>query len=159
MTVRIFWVECSYFIFNFYIMHKKELIEDLQWISNDSKNEYITFRIIGLIERITKEWIYWDKYKKWLKKINIKSQKGVILNYLQHNLWIEVMWSDFMKSWFFAKAPFIWYSATARLSELLWAWLVIKSWYHKWVMTFLKKSNDRCLYAITEKGLKYKLIK
>ena len=131
-------------------MKRQDLIDTIQHII-DTYPELTKTKLIELIKEVRKEPIRNDGYKQKFKQIHIDSQKWMILDYLQKNAIKNVTWSDFMKNWFFVKAPFIWYSAGARLSELLRCWLVEKIWVRKGVMTFLYKSKDRTLYTISMK--------
>ena len=138
-------------------MKIKELIwalEHLKWLSSTS--EYSKVYIEDLIYKIRTEGIKSNTYHKSLKQINIKSQCWTILNFLQNNPTRRVTGSDF--TWGFLKVwPFVWYSASARLSELLRYWLIKKVWNIKGIKRFLYPSRDRDLYTITTKGLNYKL--
>lgn len=86
--------------------------------------------------------------------INIKTQKGIILNYMQKHSKKRVTVSDFQ--WWFLK-PFVWYKANTRIWELCKKWLLKKDWVKEWRKIFLKKSKPQTCYLITEYGLNYKL--
>jgi len=145
-------------------MKKNELLKELVNIKDlliEQKYfkqwDIVAEKMVDLIEKLKREKIYWNNYKINKTRIRKKSQAGQILEFLQHHEHREVSWVDFMKDNWLSKAPFIWYSATARLSELKRFWLVEIVWKQKWVKRFFYKSKDRNLYKITEKGLKYKL--
>ena len=87
--------------------------------------------------------------------IHTKSQCWLILDYMQKHKQEIICATDFM--WICLFKPFIWYSSNSRLSELKKMGLVEMVWYKKWFKFFFKKSRDRLLFKITEKGLLYKL--
>lgn len=90
-------------------------------------------------------------------KINKKSQKWLILNYMKKNPHKNILATDFMFSIFrlFWK-PFVWHSANARMSELANLWLIEKVWEHISSYRFLKPSRNRNIYKITQEWIDYK---
>lgn len=74
-----------------------------------------------------------------------------LLIFLQKNPNLEVAWVDFLKwkKWY----PFLWQIPTARLSELLWHWLVTIVWKRKWKQA---KTQPMNLYKINENWLNFK---
>lgn len=140
-------------------MKKSQLIEELENILWSQIMHIKNEEIETLIARIKREPIRNNQYQNKYKHIDARSQKWQILIYLKNHIGAKVTWTDFMNEWFFNKKPFIWFSAGARLSELLRCWLVEKVWNKKWVMKFLFKSKDRTLYRITKRWIKYKLKK
>jgi len=88
-------------------------------------------------------------------KLHKKSQKGIILNYMQKHPEKEIDATIFMRWWNFV--PFVWASANSRISELANKWFVKHIGYTKWVMSFFKKSRDRKLWRITQKWLDFNL--
>ena len=137
-------------------MKKQDLIDTLQHII-DTYPDGAKVKLVSLIKDVKDEPIRNDNYKNKFKQIHINSQKWMILNYLQNHSLENVTWSDFIKTWIFTQTPFIWYSAGARLSELLRVWLVDKAWIKKWLITFFNKSSDRTLYTVSMKWLSYKI--
>jgi len=143
-------------------MNKNEIIKDLKYIKSNCGDRGAVLKVLDeLILKIQKESIFSNKYKTNKKRLMWKSQAGQILKFLKENPNKEFWWSDFMWNSIFKNfrywTPFIWYSATARLSELKrWGFVEI-SWKIKWIKKFFYKSKDRNLYKITEKGLKYNL--
>lgn len=86
--------------------------------------------------------------------MNKITQKGKILYYLQKHPKAIVEAKDFMN--FISTKPFVWYSASARLSELKNKGLVKCVWIRAGLFNIiLKKNKDINLYQITSKGLNY----
>jgi len=88
-------------------------------------------------------------YKKW--------QFWLILSYMQEHPNKQVLASDFVNPSIFSSKPYVWYSSSARLSQLYKLWLINMVWYKKWIMKFFKKSRDCKIWQINEEWLKYKL--
>ena len=137
-------------------MKQSEILECLDHLKNLwSITEYAKLYISDIQDRINNEGI-----KKDYSKIHVlqkESQKWLILSYLQKHPNKIITGSDFMgivRFW----VPFIGYSASARLSELLWMWLIQKVGTRKSKIKFLFKAKDRNLYKITQKWLLFKLI-
>lgn len=83
------------------------------------------------------------------------SQKGKILAYMQKNPKIIVEAKEFMS--FLNTKPFVWYSSSARLSELKRAWFIECVWFRKWLFNSVRRKNREInLYRITRKGLNFK---
>ena len=86
-----------------------------------------------------------------------KSQSGLILQYMQKNKNKSIMPVIFVSPFIFSSIPFVWYSSSARMSELKKMWLVEKIWEKRGVKKFFFKSHNQNIYKITEKWLNLKL--
>jgi len=96
-------------------------------------------------------------YNIIIMRISEKSQKGLILKYLQNNPEKILDPADLVSPWVWSKIPFIWYSASARLVELHKLGLVDQVWQIEGKITFLRKSAPRYIYKITQEGLDFEL--
>ena len=95
--------------------------------------------------------------EKFKFMINFWTQKGKIFAYMQKNPNTIVEAIDFMS--FLNTKPFVWYSSSARLSELKSKWLIECVWHRDWLFNSVMRRNKTInLYKITSKGLKCNLI-
>jgi len=84
------------------------------------------------------------------------SQKGKILAYLQKHPQEVVEAKSFQ--WLLNFRPFIWYSCSARLSELKTAWYVKVVWMRNWLFNKVMRRNKQIYqYKITDIWLKLNL--
>lgn len=88
-------------------------------------------------------------YKNW--------QFWLILGYMKKHPNKQILASDFVNPSIFSNKPYIWYSASARLSKLYKMGLINMVWYKKWKIRFFKKSRDRKIWKINKEWLEYKL--
>lgn len=89
--------------------------------------------------------------------IHYWTQKGKILAYMQKHPNTIVEAKDFMS--FLNAKPFVWYSSSARISELKKAWYVQCVWHREWLFNrVLRKDKLINLYKITQLGLETKII-
>lgn len=82
-----------------------------------------------------------------IKSLERGSIKANIIEYLRDNIERRVCAWD-LQWWFLNFAPFCWYEASARLSELHKAWLIRVVWYKQ-----TKFWNQANVYQITHKWL------
>jgi len=88
--------------------------------------------------------------------MNSTSQKGKIISYLQKHPKEVVEAKDFQG--IFSLKPFVWYSCSARLSELKRAWYIKVVWTRRWLFNSVMRRNKEIYqYKITLKWINLQL--
>lgn len=110
----------------------------------------VKIELENIIEIINTEWL--TKNKKIFNQISSKSQRWILLEYMQKNPEKEIMDIDFKND---DSLPFIGAKPWSRLSELKSMWLVNVVDIKKATMTFEKKCRNSYVYQINQTWLNY----